>query len=110
MRYDFECYEEDGGCGSQFEITSTMDEIVGLKPECPNCGKKKAVSRIFGGIVVSTTKTLGGLVDKNTAKLSEDHKNHLNEKHNAYRKKEFTGKLGKGMKAYERDKDGKRIS
>ncbi len=110
MRYNFECYKEDGGCGSQFEISCSMSEISELKPKCPECGKKKAVSRVFGGIVVSTTRTLGGLIDKNTAKLSEDNKQHLHEKHNSYRKKEFTGKLGEGMKTYEKDKDGKRIS
>lgn len=109
MRYDFECYEEDGGCGSQFEISCSMSEITDLKPKCPNCDKKKAVSRVFGGIIVSAPKTLGSLMDKNTSSMSEDYKNHLHKKHNAYRDKEFTGKLGEGMKTYEKDKDGKRI-
>ncbi len=110
MIYEFECDGDDGGCGSQFEITCSMSEITGLKPKCPNCQKNKAVFRLFTGILVSTTRTVGGLVDKNTDKLSDDYKHHLKEKHHAHRKKEFSGKLGKGMQTYERDKEGNRIS
>jgi len=110
MDYDFECYEEDGGCGSQFEISCKMDEIIGLKPNCPSCQKNDAVSRLYGGIVISTPHTLGSLMDKNSSSMSEDHKAFLNKKHNEYRNKPFTGKLGDGMKTFERDSDGQRKS
>ena len=110
MLYDFECYEEDGGCGSQFEISCKMDEIVGLKPKCPSCEKNNAVSRLYGGIVISAPHTLGSLADKNASKMSEDHKAFLGKKHNEYRNKPFSGKLGEGMKTYGRDSDGKRKS
>jgi hypothetical protein len=110
MDYDFECYEEDGGCGSQFEISCKMDEIVGLKPNCPSCQKNDAVSRLYGGIVISTPHTLGSLMDKNSSSMSEDHKAFLNKKHNEYRNKPFTGKLGDGMKTFERGSDGQRKS
>lgn len=110
MLYDFECYLEEGGCGNQFEVKSSMDEIIGLKPKCPACKKKKAVARNYGGVhVFEGPKTLGSLADKNSSRMSADYKHHLTEIHTEYKKKPFEGKLGEGMSLYPRDKDGKII-
>jgi len=110
MLYDFECYLEDGGCGHQFEVKSSMNEIVGLKPKCPACKGKKAVARNYGGVhVFDGQKTLGSLADKNSSKMSEDFKNYLTKKHTEYQREPFSGKLSEGMEVYQRDGDGKII-
>lgn len=109
MIYEFECLTDEGGCGSQFEISCQMSEISGLKPKCPSCNKKKAVFRNFGTIIVSVPKTLGSRMDKNSTKMSDDHKEHLTRKHNEYRNQPFSGKLPDGCKTYDKDSSGKRI-
>ena len=103
--YVFEC----GKCESQFEISCPMDVISGLKPECPECGKKDEVYRDFNGIIVSVPKTLGSLAEKNGSKMSEDHKAFLTKKYTEYRNKPFTGTLPEGAKLFDRDSEGKRI-
>lgn len=108
MRYDFTC-DSDGGCGHTFEVESSMSEISSLQPECPACGNKKHVYREFGSIIVSIPHTLGSLAEKNSRKMSNDHKNHLIAKYNEYRNKPFSGSLPEGAKTFEKDSEGKRI-
>lgn len=109
MIYDFECYEDEDGCGSQFEITCSMSEISQLKPKCPVCHKEKPVHRFWGNVYCfGPNKTLGSLADKNSKGMSSDQKHYLNQKNNAYRYKEFQGALPEGAKKFERDSDGKR--
>lgn len=110
MTYDFECYPEDGGCGNQFEVKCSMDEIVGLKPKCPVCKSKRGVARNYSGVhVFEGTKTLGSLADKNASKMSSDQKQYLTQQHTEYKRKPFSGKLPEGMEVYKRDKDNKII-
>jgi hypothetical protein len=105
MIYAFEC-----DCGSKFDVSCPMSAISDLKPECPNCGKKKGVYRDFSSILfIAPQKTLGSLAEKNSRGMSEDHKNHLNKKFNEYKNQPFTGKLPEKAKIYKRNKDGKRI-
>lgn len=109
MRYDFECYENEGGCGTIFEVQCSMNEIIDLWPKCPNCNKKYAVHRNYGGQVISVPKTLGMLAEKNSRNMSSDQKIALTEQFSNYKNKPFEGKLPEGAKTYERDSKGKRI-
>lgn len=96
--YNFECYQEDGGCGELFTISCSMDKISELTPKCPNCKNKKAVARNFSGdiyIFDGSPKTVGSLADRNSKNMSEDQKHYLKEKHTSY-KKPFTGSLPDG--------------
>jgi predicted nucleic acid-binding Zn ribbon protein len=93
-RYMFECER----CSSHFEIECRMAEIIELKPKCTECKKSDKVFRDFSGTHVSVPKTLGSRADKNSSKMSSDHKHHLTEKHNEYRSKKFEGKLPAGAK------------
>ena len=109
MIYGFICDDETSGCGNVFEIECSMSAIKNLKPKCPCCGKKRAVYRDFGSIVVSVPKTLGTHAEKNARKMSEDYKTHLTAKYNEYRNKPFTGKLPEGLKTFDKDGEGNRI-
>jgi len=107
--YGFECYEEDGGCNCQFDITCSRDDIEGKKPKCPNCKKKKAVSRNFslGNVIVfdATPQTVGALADKNGDKVSADERAYLKSKY--IQKPKFTGALPDGASLPTRDSQGK---
>lgn len=102
MQYDFECDAEDGGCATQFEISCSMEQIIGLKPECPKCGKITPVHRFWSNLYfIPPTKTLGSLADKNTSKMSQDCKDAMLLSQNKYRLKAFEGHLPDGAKRKE---------
>lgn len=99
--YVFKCSEEKNGCGHSFEISMSMACVVDKKIKCPKCNKYKAVSRDFGAEhhnVRGDDQTLGSLAERNAARMSDDEKKYLTEKHNAYKKKIPNKKLPKGFK------------
>tara|TARA_R100000306_G_C4360489_1_gene134990 strand:- start:831 stop:1238 length:408 start_codon:yes stop_codon:yes gene_type:complete len=112
--YIFTCYEDEKGCGHTFDILATMDEAPSLKPTCPNCHKRKSVARNYElqNVVVydSSPTTLGSLADRNSERMSDDQKNHLTNKNNAYRDQAFTGSLPKGGSLVPRNDKGQRIA
>ncbi len=54
------------------------------------------------GVLDSTPKTLGGLADKQTDKMSGDQKEDLRIKHNAYKETGFVGKLPEGWSRFDK--------
>lgn len=90
--YEFYCDPDEGGCGHVIEITCSYSDKDKSRPKsCPKCRKRKALIEIFGGASVFIPKTLGHSIDKNSAKISEDEKHHLNNKHNEYKKSDNEG-------------------
>ena len=75
--YSYVCENEK--CQHAFEVSKFMAESD--TPEnCPECGKVcvRDFERDIGGIYMKPPiKTLGSLRDQNTAKFSEDYKQHL---------------------------------
>lgn len=84
--YEFLCDPDESGCGNVIEIKCSYDDKQKSKPKsCPKCRKRKALIELFGDSQVIIPKTLGYRIDKNSSKLSEDEKHHLNKKHNDYK-------------------------
>lgn len=110
-QYCFECYSEDGGCGYQFTLLASMNDITTISPDCPKCKKTKPIARNYQaeGVNVNdaTPKTLGALADKNARTLSADHKRAIYNKNNAYRYNKEGGitQLPQGMSRPTRDTD-----
>ena len=109
--YTYKCYEEDKGCGNQFELVFAMDDYVDEVPACPNCLKKKSVSRCYDADLVNVgvhnaqPKTLGALADKNAANFSKDQKESIVKKNTEYLRQGYTGDLPEGAKSM-RNPDG----
>jgi hypothetical protein len=84
MVYAFICLKDDRGCGHEFDVVCSMDEISILKPECPECGSFNYTRRNWCNerrFVDAGPKTLGMLADKNASKFSDDYKNDLLSRH-----------------------------
>ena len=109
--YTYECYEEDEGCGYQFEMICARGDYVNQVPSCPKCLKKESVSRCYDvdlknvGFHDEQPKTLGALALKNADKFSVDKKKSIVEKNTEYLRKKFTGKLPKGANSM-KNEDG----
>ena len=92
-------------CDANFELFFTIKEYKD-KPCCPAC-KSKATSRQYMLDMASLNmsikkgdhelKTLGDLANRNRDRLSEDHKQELSLKHNAYKEEPSAKELPKGM-------------
>ena len=70
------------------------------KVSCPNCKKTKSVCRDFSVDIpmrISTTITLGSLAEKNSDRMSDDHKESLRRKHNEYKENRPNTELPEGM-------------
>ena len=108
--YIYECYEEDGGCSTVFEIQCNRDEISQQKPICPGCSKKKSVSRNFNDVYVfdSSPRTVGSLADKNAKKMSNDQMTRIKTKDRI--KPKFTGSLPEGASLIPVDSQGNKIA
>lgn len=86
--YEFYCDPDDGGCGNVIEIRCSFDDKDTNQPKsCRKCRKRKALREVFGSADAFIPKTVGSLIDKNSGKMSEDEKQHLNKVHNAYKEK-----------------------
>ena len=77
-RYTWNCER----CDLQFEVTAYMSE-ASLVPDCPKCGRTKGVTRDFAVdniYACDGPKTLGALAERNSDKMSHDHRHHLRNK------------------------------
>lgn len=97
-------------CEKEFDIFCYMNEILDIKPICPTC-KQENVHRVFNSVYIfdSSPRTVGAQADRNTERMSEDHKHHINAK-NKTKKQPFTGKLPKGAYLKPVDHTGKNIA
>lgn len=86
-QYKYICDTNQKGCGHTIEFECLMSELGDSKPKsCPKCHKRKSLKPVFFSPTISVPKTLGGLADKNHAKMSDDEKHHIIKKNTAYRK------------------------
>lgn len=108
--YTFKCFEENGGCNHHFEITCSMDEIVNLKPKCPNCNKKKSVFRNYDDVYIfdGSPKTLGALAERNGSRMSADEIHEIKTK-NRIQKPKFSGSMPQGGSLLPVDSKGRKI-
>tara|TARA_B100001778_G_scaffold206947_1_gene171022 strand:+ start:789 stop:1133 length:345 start_codon:yes stop_codon:yes gene_type:complete len=99
--YTFECCK----CKHLFELFASYSNYNSAKVECPKCQSKK-VERSYGidlqnmtGSVVKSDADmkLGDLANRNRDRMSDDHKQHLYNKHNKYKDPSFNKPLPKGM-------------
>lgn len=74
-------------CDVDFEVYMTLSSY-NPSQNCPTCNKSDKTCRNYQSDNVSgnvSNRTVGIVADKNTSKMSEDEKEHLWRKHNAYR-------------------------
>lgn len=74
-------------CNVDFEVCMSIS-TYNPSQDCPTCKKSDKTCRDYRSDNVSGTianRTLGAVADKNTSRMSEDEKEHLWRKHNAYR-------------------------
>jgi hypothetical protein len=102
--YTFICDQEDGGCGNEFELFMLMCDYSSTQV-CPQCHSLKHVRRNLQADQLNTSVKLsddeiklGHLAHRNTERLSNDEKAHLDYKHNEYKYHKRGGELPKGMK------------
>ena len=102
--YTFQCDKESGGCGHQFELFMYMCDYS-LNQICPQCHSSQHITRNYQADRPSTTTRLsddqiklGHLAHRNTERLSDDEKTHLEYKHNKYKYEKEGGELPQGMK------------
>lgn len=97
-------------CGD-FELYSSLQGYK-EKVRCPSCTKQSQRNLLVDAMSVIATglgaQTLGSIADKNADKLSQDEKDLLNAKHNAYKDvpEEQLAPLPAGMKRVGRPKEG----
>jgi len=93
-------------CSCKFELFFYIKDYQ-PKPKCIKClGKhtERSYTDDLSGLSASVKKsdnelkTIGDLANRNRDKLSEDHKQELYNKHNAYKDKESKQELPTGMK------------
>lgn len=103
--YSFICDTNQKGCGHQFSLFMSMTTYTN-KQKCPQCNKQKSVRRDYDIDLPTLSQniklnddniTVGHLAKRNSERLSSDEKDHLTEKHNAYKYEEPTKPLPKGM-------------
>ena len=89
--YTFKCDKELNGCGHTFEVVMSISQYKS-KQMCPKCRKSKSVIRDYqedaprSNVILSDDELkLGHLAQRNTERFSNDKKEELNRKHNAYR-------------------------
>ena len=96
--YTFIC----DNCNFQLESLQEIANYKSLK-KCPEC-KKNKLYRDYAADSVNVSVRLGNdeikvghLADRNTQRLSNDEKNELTKKHNAYKDQDISDKLPEGM-------------
>jgi len=98
--YSYKCNNKK--CGLEFEEFMTMDEYDRCKILCPRC-RTKATREFLKDLPATSVKLsndqikLGHLAQRNSEKLSNDERNHLNYEHNKYKYEEPTKDLPSGM-------------
>jgi hypothetical protein len=99
-------------CKNKFSIICSIKNYK-EKNKCTNC-KSSSTYRLYSEdlaslntcikLADSEVKTLGHLANRNTERLSEDHKASLNEKHNSYRETPSENQLPSGMSRIQKPK------
>ncbi len=114
--YIYECFEEDGGCGTQYEQKLSVSDLDSYKPKCPTCKKRKCVKRNLVAelsevyFTQSQPQTLGALAERNTTRLSNDERSHIKYETNKYKDAPLDhNSLPEGASFYPVDAQGKRI-
>lgn len=99
--YTYTC----NSCASKFELFSSIQEY-NPTPKCVKCQSSKTersyqddLQNIAGCVKKSDSelKTVGDLANRNRDKMSDDQKNALYTKHNAYKEQAEEKPLPKGM-------------
>lgn len=99
-------------CNHEFELFFHIREYT-ENPKCAKCNSKKTHRCYMKDIesqhmsvkkADSELKTLGDLANRNRDRMSEDQKNALYKKHNAYKEEESTKELPTGMSRMKKPK------
>lgn len=99
-------------CNNKFSIVCSIRDYT-ENAICDKCRSNKTyrlyqedLSTLNMSIKLSDSevKTLGHLANRNAEKLSEDHKEHLHNKHNAYKEKDTEINLPTGMSRIKKPK------
>lgn len=106
--YSYRC----DNCNYKFSIVCSIRDYK-ENVICDKC-KSKSTYRLYQEDLASLStsiklsdnevKTLGHLAQRNSEKLSDDHKAHLTQKHNAYKETEPTTSLPNGMSRIKKPK------
>lgn len=99
--YSYSCQK----CHKNFELFFYIKDYI-EQPKCTHCKNKntyrlyiKDISTQSASIKKSDSelKTIGDLANRNRDKMSDDHKEHLYQKHNSYKETPSDKPLPKGM-------------
>ena len=99
--YSYSCNK----CNKDFELFLSMKDYI-EQPRCPSCNSVKTCRRYIDDVSTlnasvkkadSELKTLGDIANRNRDRMSDDQKQALSEKHNAYRDNEILKDLPAGM-------------
>lgn len=99
--YSYHCEN----CNIDFELFFYIKDYI-EKPKCSSCKSKKTCRSYTKDVATqnatikksdSELKTIGDLANRNRDKMSEDQKQQLLLKHNAYKEQESNKQLPKGM-------------
>lgn len=99
--YSYEC----SSCLSCFELICSIKDYK-EHPKCPTCLSKETARRYSVDLSSLNTsikksdcelKTLGDLAKRNSDRMSDDHKQDLHNKHNAYKEVQSEKELPTGM-------------
>lgn len=99
--YSYACNK----CETDFELYSTISDYK-PSPKCPHCGYKKTSRKYTEDLLTLNSsvrksdnelKTLGDLAMRNTERMSDDQKQAIWQKNNAYKEEPCTKPLPKGM-------------
>lgn len=99
--YTYQCSK----CESVFETVCSVKDYK-EKVKCPDCSSIKTFRRYVDDLSTlnasvkksdSELKTIGDLAQRNTDRMSDDHKAHLYNKHNSYKEDTSEKPLPKGM-------------
>jgi putative FmdB family regulatory protein len=106
--YTYECEK----CESVFSLISSIADYM-EHPKCESCSSKKTIRRyaedcltINGSVKKSDSelKTLGDLAKRNTDRMSDDEKQAIWKKNNAYKETPSDKPLPKGMSRLKKPK------
>jgi putative FmdB family regulatory protein len=106
--YSYAC----DNCSFKFSLICPIREYKEIAT-CPKCKKNKTYRLYHEDLANLSTsikladnelKTIGHLAQRNSEKLSDDHKDFLNKKHNAYRENQSDAPLPQGMSRIKKPK------
>ena len=110
--YSFKCFDDEGGCGHEFEVIMSPATYTSRQP-CPACRKRRHVHRHYEvdevesqvKLADSEIKTVGHLAGRNRDNMSDEQLNQIKQKEKAHlyeRQLEgFNKQLPPGMKRLE---------